>query len=51
MLGESCSLELSERVLTKCWKLKETEETKVLGSSKDASSSSSLTESVRMESR
>ena len=48
MLGASCSLELSEMVLPEHRKPEETEEGKVSASSKDASSSSILTEFMRM---
>ena len=51
MLRESCGLELSEMVLTKQKNTEENEEVMISGSSKDASSSDVLMESVRMESR
>ena len=50
MLGESCSYKLSERVLTVHINPGETEEVMVSFSSKNASGSGVLTESMRMES-
>ena len=51
MLEASCSLELSEWVLSKHRNPKETEEGIAIIPSKDTSSSGVLTESVRIESR
>ena len=51
MLNESCSLEVSEIVLTKHGKLGETEKGMDFATSKDAISSGVLIELVRRESR
>ena len=51
MLGASCSLELSERVLTKQRNPEETEDGMASGSSKEASNSGVSRELVRMESK
>ena len=51
MLGASCSLEVSEKVLTEWKNPEETEYVMASGSSKDVSKSSVLMESVRMESK
>ena len=51
MLGASCSLEVSEIVLTEWRNPEETEDVKASGSSKDVSNSDVSMESVRMESK
>ena len=51
MLGASCSLKVSEIVLTEWSSPGETEDVMALGSSKDASNSSVLMDSVKMESK
>ena len=51
MPGASCSLEVSEIVLTKWRNPEETEDVMASGSSKDVSNSGVLMESVRMESK
>ena len=51
MLGASCSLEVSETVLTKHKKPEETEEGMATASSREASISGKSVESVRIESR
>ena len=52
MLGESCGLELSERVLIEQRNPEETEEdVTASGSSREVSNSGVLSESVRMESK
>ena len=51
MLEASCSLELSDIVLTKCRNVEETEEGMTSASSKDASSSAVLPDYVRIVSR
>ena len=51
MLGVSCSLEASEKVLAKQRNPEETEDVMASGSSKDVSNSGVLMESVRMESK
>ena len=51
MLGASCSLELSERALTKWRNPEQTEDVMTSGSSKEVSNSGVSRELVKMESK